>query len=143
MKLALSLAMTGVAIAVLTTPEVRRTPTSSACYGPDWYSAFHIGLLREKLSSTSADGVDFRTETHLPMLPDTAIQLVSDSTSCAHAVATYNASLSLDGRTAAQVYLIRAGAMYVASNPNVFPGRDWTEHVVMDSAFTYMSDYLR
>jgi hypothetical protein len=113
---------------------------STACYASDAYTTHDIAYLREINASSDPDYVRFRERAGLPVVPDSAIQVLADSTKCAQALATYNAEMQ--GAGALGVYVIRVGPTYVASNPQFRTG-EFAQHIVMDSAFVLVGIYLK
>ena len=113
-----------------------------ACYAADSYTERQITALRSAFASSDPKVVQWRQTTHLPAVADTAIEVVSDSMKCARALATYNTTMDLGGATASKLYLIRAGAMYVASSPQFSTG-EWTSQLVLDSTFIHVASYAR
>jgi hypothetical protein len=120
-----------------------KTPTT-ACLGPDVFT----DVLRQSIlivAMTNASWADtLRARSHVPALTDsTAVAVVSDSAQCANALTVYNAQARV-GRTAAtDIYLLRVGPVFVASNPNDGTGRSMTEQIVMDSTLTHIGGFLR
>jgi hypothetical protein len=98
--------------------------------------------LKGILRSNDAKDIQFRANAHLVTVADTAIEVVSDSKKCARALRTFNRNMDLD-TALTRIYLIRAGRVYIGSNPNVHAGREWTEQLIMDSSFVYLAGYLR
>jgi hypothetical protein len=113
--------------------------TSTVCFPADAYTASDIQELTPTLTSSDTLRAMFRQSLHLPLVADTAIQVVSDSTECARALATFN-----NGRRSpvAGLYLIRAGNTFVASNPAI-RGGEFVIHLVMDSSFSALTSFLR
>ena len=117
----------------------------SACYPADAYTARQISTLKGIFASTDTLVVAWRQSTvHLLPVADSAIEVVSDSTKCSRALATFNRAVNLGGATATRLYLIRAGVMYVASNPALTPGDgELPSQLVLDSTFAHVATYGR
>jgi hypothetical protein len=117
---------------------------SSPCRPTDSYTDFQVANLKGFTSANASSAVvALRDHAHLQVVPDSAIVVVSDSTKCARALTALIAEVDVPSPPPTQVYLIRAGALYVASNPDIHPGRNWTEQIVMDRTFTVVGMYLR
>ena len=114
----------------------------TACYPADTYTDFQLTHLKGILRSNDPGLLQFRANTHLAPVADTALEVVTDSKKCARALRTFNRNMDLD-TVLTRIYLIRAGNVYIGSNPNVHTGREWTEQLVMDSSFVYLAGYLR
>lgn len=111
----------------------------AACRGPDSYSVDAVDDLRNLMHPAVASDTAFRKRAQLPLVPDTAIALITDSATCAQAVAAYR---QID--TTAQVssmYVIRVGPVFVASNPDAKAG-EWIVNYVFDSGFRYISSFF-
>jgi hypothetical protein len=117
----------------------RQRPLRTTCLVADAYTARQIDALKSVMASSDSNTLRFRLNVHLPTVPDTAIQVVSDPTKCAAALTTYNATS--DSVRVTALYLIRVGNVYVGSTADTT--REWTEQIVMDSMFAYVGTYLR
>src|SRR5665213_678615 len=91
-------------------------------------------MIQSIVSATDSNTVRHRQSLHLPAVADSAIQVVSNSRSCARALASDNSDMDLGGAVASGVYLIRSGTAYVTSNPK-YPSGEFTQHLVLDSTF--------
>ena len=138
----------GLSIAAIATANVasstppRSSVVSTVCLPADRYTDFQIAALKVIVAGNDSSSVSFRQNTHIPAVADTAIHLESDSAKCARALVTFNANM--DSGTVAALYLIRVGNVYVGSiNDMPATKREWTEQLVMDSAFTHIGTYLR
>ena len=121
--------------------DVRRMITSStACIASDSYTAYQVANLRAIATATNPAAIAWRERVHLPAAPDTAVMVVSDSTTCARGLAAYNKAI-LD-TTVSSLYLIRVGTAYVGSNPKLRVG-EFVQLVVFDSSFALQSVYLK
>jgi hypothetical protein len=119
-------------------------PSSAApCRGADDYT----NNVRESIlivsRSNEAWADSLRARSHVPAVSDTAISVVSDSTKCAAALTVYNAHARIGVPIATDIYLLRAGPVFVASNPNDGTDRDFTDQIVLDSALAYIGRFLR
>lgn len=118
----------------------------SACYPSDDYTQDLLGFLRRLAVSTTPPDSLFRAQAKLPLISDTtSVYLVSDSTTCAAALVTHNQYLSptdLARPEAQRLYLFRYAQLWIASNPYLDDGSDFTPHVVMDSTFQRIKGFL-
>ena len=119
-----------------------RHDSATACYAADANSNRELAYLTTLNGGTDSNAVRMRNRVHLPVVSASAISVVTDSLTCADALATYNRVTKPETGPATHIYLIAVGSVYVAFNPNVSAG-EWTEHVVMDSTFHFLADYLR
>jgi hypothetical protein len=111
----------------------------SSCRGPDNYSALVMSELRDVMHPALAADTAFRSMAGLPRVPDTTIALVTDSPTCARAVAAYN---QIDTtQHASSMYVIQVDTVYVAFNPDAKAG-EWLVNYVFDSAFRYISTFF-
>lgn len=123
--------------------------TISACYPADNYSAAMVGGLRRMAIASSGTDSAYREFVQLPKVTDTTlIYQVSDSATCANAVAVHNqhagytpAQLAMP--EAQRVYLVRYNYLWVASNPKVHEDADHVAVYVMDSTFQYVKSFMR
>ena len=115
---------------------------TTACSPADTYSAHHISYLKGIVTSTETKAVQWRTMVHLPAVADSAVVLVSDSTTCAQGLTAYNNLPGFSDGPATSLYLIRVGPSFVASNP-LFPSGEYVAQIVFDSTFTYKATYLK
>jgi hypothetical protein len=111
-----------------------------ACFPPDAVTTFQVAAVRELVTSTDSASIGAREFSHLRAVPDTAVTAVSDSTTCARALTAFNAVVA--GGPYAQIDLVRAGTVYVASGrPDSV--RELNSHIVMDSSFSVLGNFLR
>lgn len=124
------------------TSAVRRQ--TNPCLGPDIFTADFVADLKRVLSPASTDSFDlaFQTTTKLTATPDSTIRVVTDSSTCARALTVYNANVSVPTPAPTQVYLIRAGVLYVATTP-LPPGAERTNNLVIDSTFALVGGFVR
>ena len=141
--LLLSLSVAAISSAGPSSSTLPRFPSAStACLPADGYTAFQIAALEIIVVAADSSSVSFRQNTHIPAVADTAIQVESDSSRCARALATFNAYLRSGSVSA--LYLIRVGNVFVGSVDDMqATKREWTEQLVMDSTFTHIGTYLR
>ena len=133
--------ITGGVAAGLWTASAHSTGSQSlACFPPDAITSFQVAAVRDLVTSTDSGSIGTRNFAHLRAVADTAVVAVTDSTTCARALNAFNGTI--DGGPYSQIYLVRAGSMYVASGPPD-PVRELNPHVVMDSAFTVVGNFLR
>ena len=85
--------------------------------------------------------IAFRQRVHLPAVVDSAVQLVTDSATCAHAVAVWNTPDSTNAPHIDSLYVIRVGSSYDVISPAA-SGSEWSQHMVIDRLFSHVSDYL-
>jgi hypothetical protein len=117
-----------------------------ACLPADSITANDIDDIRSAIHS--ADPVDsaFMRNGHLPYVPDTAVVVVSDSTTCAAALAAHNSaagytSTELASPAAQNLYVLRVGNVYVTSN-TAFKSGEFVNHIIWDSGFHHLADLL-
>lgn len=114
----------------------------------DEYALAQLNFLRRIAVSPSATDSIYGEDIRIPRVADTSlVYLVSDSATCAAAVAPHNqfagyAASELTNPAARRVYLFKVGSVWVASNPHVYEVQDLVGHVVMDSAYQRLSSYL-
>ncbi|MEP6621420.1 MAG: hypothetical protein ABJE47_18990 [bacterium] len=86
-----------------------------------------------------------RADLALPLVSDTLAQVyvVQDSSICATALSAYRGVVHPAARGATSVEVIRAGAMFVVSSPEVQAGQgEFTNRIVFDSTFKMLTNYL-
>jgi len=111
-----------------------------ACFPPDAITTFQVAAVKELVTSTDSGSIGAREFAHLQAVADTAVAAVTDSISCSRALTAFNGAM--DGGPYSQIYLIRAGIMYVATGvPD--PVRELNPHIVMDSSFAVVGNFLR
>ena len=111
-----------------------------ACFPPDAITNFQVAAVRELVTPTDSASIGAREFARLRAVPDTAVAAVSDSTTCARALAAFNAVVA--GGPYAQIDLVRAGTVYVASGrPDSV--RELNSHIVMVSSFSVLGNFLR
>ena len=121
-------------------PEHSTRTQTLGCFPPDAITNFQVAAVRELVTSTDSASIGAREFAHLRAVPDTAVAAVSDSTTCARALAAFNTVVA--GGPYSQIYLVRAGTMYVASGrPD--PVRELNSHIVVDSSFSVLGNFLR
>ena len=117
---------------------------TNPCLGPDTFTADFVADLERVLSPASTDSFDltFQATTKLTATPDSTIRVVTDSSTCARALTVYNANVTVPTLAPTQVYVIRAGVLYVATTP-LPRGSDRTNNLVIDSTFALVSGFVR
>ena len=122
-----------------------RPMSSTACFAPDSYSSAELAWLKTIDSSTNPVDSAWRAQILLPVVGDTAIVVVSDSTLCAEGLTAHNAAAQyadseLTDTLSQRVYLFRVGTIYVAANPHFTTG-EWVMHYMFDSTFALKSSF--
>lgn len=111
-----------------------------ACFPPDAITSFQVAAVKDLVTSTDSGSIATRNFAHLQAVADTAVVAVTDSTTCARALTAFNGTI--DGGPYSQIYLVRAGLMYVAAGPPD-PVRELNPHIVMDNSFSVLGNFLR
>lgn len=111
---------------------------TSSCLGPDKFSDTQLRSLRALMVATDSTQVQFRRRMTLPLVPDSAIPLVTSDSICTAAVAAWHAQ-GPDFAAFTSLYVIRVGTMYDTVAPS---GSEWNQHIVFDSAFNRTAVYL-
>jgi len=130
---ALSLSM------ALTVHSVPAAHFSTACRAADTTTALEIISLKHMMRAGNSEDSTSITRAGFSFVADTAFAVVSDSTTCATALAAHNheagyTSTQLADPASATVYLIRVGNRYVTWNPS-FPTGEFSNHAVWDTSF--------
>ena len=118
-----------------------RSTSIAPCRGPDTFSATQLNHLKFLMRTTDDLYISFRRRAHLPAVSDSTIQLVIDSATCARVVGTWNIPDSTNAPRVDSLYVIRVGSNYDAINPADLGG-EWNQHMVVDSLFHHLADYL-
>lgn len=119
----------------------RHNPTTeiaSSCLGPDKFSADQIESIKELMHASDSTYIKFRRRVSLPLVADSAITLVTDSSACAAALATWHAQ-DTGYVPFTSLYVVRVGSVYDTVIPS---GSEWNQHMVLDSAFRRAAVYL-
>ena len=124
--------------------EAAKYRHAAPCLAADAFTADFIADLKTILAPASTDSFDlaFRAASHLVATPDSAIAVVTDSSSCAQELTTYNTKVTGPTPAPTQVYVIRAGVLYVVTTP-LPAGTARTSNVVVDSTFAAVGVFLR
>ncbi len=122
-------------------PKAARN-ADSPCYASDSYSDDQIAELRTIVAGPDSTSNRWRQIVHLPAVAPSAVALVSESASCASALTTFNSATQYDNGPAVKLYLFSVGNVYVGANPH-FPSGESVQHVVMDSTFAFLGNYLK
>jgi hypothetical protein len=120
-----------------------RIPSTAAtvCRGPDAFATSQVNHLKFLMRTNDDVYVSFRQRIHLPAVADSAVQLVTDSATCAHALVVWNTPDSTNAPVLDSLYVIRVGPSYDIISP-AGQGSEWNQHMVVDSLFNHVSDYL-
>lgn len=129
-------------MAFLTPATAAISVIDTACYGADAYSNGEITYLTARDTATTSEAAEWRQAMHLPAVAPSQIGLASDSTVCSRALSAFNAATQYPTGPATNLYLVAVGNAYVASNPH-FPSGEWTQRIVLDSAFNVLASYLK
>lgn len=119
---------------------------SSACRAADNNTAFEIGRLQKAMHGVgSADSVAV-ANANLLYVADSAFAVVTDSATCATALAAHNAEAGytpseLTNPASGTLYVIRVGTRFITWNPS-FPSGEFVNHIVWDSSFHLLDNYL-
>jgi len=126
---------------VFSVPEASKANAqSTACRGPDAYTSYHVGHLKQVARNTNAKAAAWRNNVHLPA--DTTISVASDSATCASALTAYNADAELGGESASFVYVLKMGSVFIVSNPTYKSG-EFDSHFVYSDQFQLLATYLK
>jgi hypothetical protein len=113
---------------------------SSPCRTPDSLTAKHLHYVRASSVSLHVVDVGWRGDI-IPHVTDTTlITVVTDSATCARALASYD-TLADQGGTLGEIEVLRLDTLFVLSHPDVHTG-EWTMRYVVDSAMHYLRSYL-
>jgi hypothetical protein len=122
------------------TTKPRQPQARRACFPFDARTADEIATVKELIAGTDSGSIRVRQFTHLVPVADTAVAAVSDSTICARALTAFNREM--DGGPVSQIYLVRAGTMFVASHlPDTTS--EFRAHIVMNGSFKVLGGFLR
>ena len=114
--------------------------STSACVPPDARTPEEVATVKSLVTGSDSGSIGVRQLSHLAAVADTAVAAVSDSTTCARALTAFNTAM--DGGPYSQIYLVRAGIMYVATHlPDTTT--EFRAHIVMDSSFSVLGGFLR
>lgn len=118
---------------------------ASACRVSDSATDFEITYWQGVMRSANPHDSVLVRHASLLYVADSAFAVVTDSTTCAEALAAHNVdagylSTELSSPSAATVYAIRIGTRYVTWNPD-FPSGEYVAHSVWDSSFVSLSGY--
>lgn len=113
-----------------------------ACRGPDAFSDRQLRGLRALMTTVDSTLIRFREGVHLPLVPDSAVQLVVDDSVCARALATWRAEDPTAYGALSALYVIRAGRGTYDTIDPAGPGGEWSQHIVLDSLFRRVDVYL-
>lgn len=125
--------------------DVATLDAQTQCRAADEETQGRISSLTEMMTSTDSRWINTREAYQLPVVADTAIQVVTDSAVCAQAATAYNAALPeaarINGRS---VYVVRVGTTrYVVWD--VASADDLEDEfeivVVLDSSFTVLGKF--
>ena len=139
-----------IAVATLTMSDRVTYETSAVhrqtnpCLGPNTFTADFVADLNRVLSPASTDSFDlgFQRTTKLRATPDSTIGVVTDSSICSRALSVYNVNVRAPKPAPTQVYVIRAGVLYVVTTP-LLPGVERTNNLVIDNAFALVGGFVR
>lgn len=125
------------------TAQPARSSRESAppCMPPDSYATGEIAGLKQIMAATDSPTVTFRTSSSIPVVADSAVELVSSPPVCKRALSIFNGIMKPNAR-ATSLYVIRLGSRYTAARPDS-SGNEWTNWIVMDDRFTIVGSYLR
>ena len=121
-----------------------RSTSTSPCRGPDSFSNAEVSHIKFLMHTTDDLYISFRQRVNLPSVNESAVQLVTDSATCSRALGTWNNIISaIDSNTPPldSLYVISVGSSYDAVSPTG-KGSEWNQHMVMDSLFHHVSNYL-
>ena len=120
----------------------RQQVFTSPCRAPDAATTSHLHYLRVSASSTSPVNANWRG-TAIPFITDTAglIMVVSDSATCARAIASYDTLMQLGDSGVTEIEVLRADTVFVISHPRIRRG-EWVGRFVVDSAMRFINSYL-
>lgn len=127
-------------------PNPIRRGSRVACRAADAATAREIRRWQSEMHSTDPDDSLDISHARLRYVPDSAFAVVSDSATCARALAAHNKDAGytiaeLATADASSVYVIRVGTRYITWNP-AFRTGEWVTHVVWSDTFTALSHYL-
>lgn len=129
-------------VSMLSAGTTYRTPTSGACRGPDSFSRMQIENLQFLLRSTDLLDISFRTHVQLPIVPDSAVQLVTDDSICTQAVARWKSENPVGHQSLTSLYVIRVGSGVYDTIDPAPPSAEWSQHMVLDGQLRRVSVYL-
>ena len=117
--------------------------TVSPCRAADAATASHLHYLRLSASGTSQADVQWRGST-IPLVTDTTlITVVTDSATCARAIASYDTLMQLGDSGVTEIEVLRVSPVFVISHPKIRPRpAEWVGRFVVDSAMRFMNSYL-
>ena len=123
------------AICVIATgPPAMLTAQSSACRGPNAISNNHKTVIVRIVTDTGPKAAAVRTVRDVPQVSSTDVELVTDSATCAAALAAHQ---TRNPAASGPVYLFRIGTTrYVLYAQEALVG-EWRPVHVYDAAFNY------
>lgn len=117
----------------------------SQCRAADSTSLGRIVALTKMMTSSDSRWVATRNAYALPVVPDTAIAVLTDSAVCARAAAAYNGALPTGAQISGRnVYVVRVGATrYVVWDRASVDGLDdeYTAVIVFDASFVVLGSF--
>lgn len=114
------------------------------CLGPDAFSAAQVARLQELVTSTDSAYIAFRQSVHVPVVPDTAVHLVTDDSVCSRVVQAWAAADSALGASppyVAQLYVLSVGPTYVATPARITGLASYHQYVVYDTNFVRLAPF--
>jgi hypothetical protein len=135
-----AVALIGLVDACHTMP--RKRALAAPCRIPDSETMSHLHYLRASASGTGPVDAGWRG-TAIPFITDTVglITVVSDSATCARAVASYDRLMNMRDTGITEIEVLRAGTVFVISHPRIRRG-EWVGRFVVDSRMRFINSYL-
>jgi hypothetical protein len=118
-----------------------RQDVSPVCRGPDSFSTAQIARLQELMASRDPRDSAFVQSVHLHHVPSNGIQLVTADSLCVLAAAAWTGVDTVTTPPVTRLYVIRVGSMYDVIDRQQ-SGGEYSQHIVLDSAFHYQGPYL-
>lgn len=115
------------------------------CFGPDEVSHADVKRFRQLVRSSDSAEVAFRRAVHIPVVSDSMIRLVADGRVCrpiVRAWAAADSTLRAPPPYVSDLYVIRIGAVFVATVPPDARSLGYRQYVVYDSRFAVVAPFL-
>lgn len=118
---------------------------STPCQGPDRISDFHIWTLQHGAAKTDSEFVAHWAQSGFLPVSASEITLVTEPTTCAAAVAAFNAAAVAESPLepqAVSLYVVRVGPRYDTFDPAIGDG-EFITHRIFDTTFVHLKTYVR
>jgi hypothetical protein len=124
----------------VTTHSPKWEPTP-VCRGPDSFSSSQISHLHEMMNSSDPSDSVFLANVKLPHVTSNFIGLITTDSLCALALQTWMTMDTVSSPSLTRLYVLKVGSSYDVIDKQD-SGGEWSQHMVLDSAFHYKAPYL-